>query len=182
MVNLGLVKDFKSCPLEIPRLSFDPFPETGQTRPELRSWPVKEGVIWELILPRDPEKDIESWVADTAHIISGLNKLAWCVDTHQLIPLFNLPLDKALREWGRLFWPRFRHDCIFYFSSKSHDSIIRQVLLEWGRSETTICFRNRYDLTIEPADIPTADQNPSRHGIVRSILRSPLKLIRTRKN
>lgn len=126
----------------------------------LRSWPEGEAQEWELIIARLPEETSCEWVKRVARILTDLKGYVWCVNTHDLIQVFQLPLDKALEQWNIFFWPDFKFDSLFYFKAKDDAEFIRQVLLQWQRNETTICFRDRYDLTTaRPPDVNEKSRN-----------------------
>lgn len=182
MVNLGLVKDFKDCPPGIPRLSFRV--PSGKTRHAalLRSWPERDVQEWELIIARFPEETPCEWVKRAAGILAGLKGYVWCVNTHDLIQVFQLPLDRALDEWNRFFWPVFKFDSLFYFKAEDDADLIRKVLLQWQKNQTTICFRNRYDLTTaQPPDVKEESQGVRDKSLVRKF-KHPFRLLRSGKS
>ncbi|WP_045216745.1 hypothetical protein [Desulfonatronovibrio magnus] len=175
MVNLGLVKDFKSCPPEIPRLSFCLPPDSSDNLPVLKSW-VQQGTrLWDLTYPMLHGQSLNQWVQNLTSVLMNLKAYSWCVNTSDLIHVFHLPLDKALASWGELFWPLFNNDCLFYFVASNDADLIKPVLKKWEKTETIICFRNRYDLTIErPVEYPV--RTGFKAGIM-AMLKAPLNRI-----
>ena len=149
MVNLGLIKDFNTCPAEIPRLSFCVPPDYCGKTTLLRSWIHRDVRMWELMVPRDPGESPQAWFDRLAGVLKGLNSHAWCVNTRDLVQSLQLPLNKSLQEWGRLFWPKFKLDCLFYFTAENQGQLIRQKFLEWEKKETIVCFRQKNDLTMD---------------------------------
>lgn len=181
MVNLGLVKDFNSCPSDTPRLCFCPPSELYDEVPLLKSWTHKEEQLWELIIPNSSRIEIHAWIQNISQILQHLNKYQWCVNTHDLVHVFQLPLDKALYEWGRHFWPIFKFDSIFYFEADSDAQIIRDIFLEWEKKETNICYRKRYDLTISEPPARNA-YSPETTVKQTGIFKNPLNFLSTGKN
>ncbi len=120
--------------------------DCGKAVTLLRSWPHNEIQMWELIVPRNAGENSEKWMSRLAGIIKNLGGHAWCVNTHDLVRNFQMPLDSALQEWGRHFWPRFKHNSVFYFTAGNDAGLIRQNFLKWHKKETNVCFRERYDL------------------------------------
>lgn len=152
-------------------------PGRDKTSPVLRSWPEGDIQEWELIIARFPEETPFEWVKRVTRILAGLKGYVWCVNTHDLIQVFQLPLDKALEQWNTFFWPEFKFDSLFYFKAEDDTEFIRQVLLQWQRNETTICFRSRYDLTAaQPAEVNEKSRNvPEKSGIWK--LKHPFSLL-----
>jgi hypothetical protein len=148
MVNLGLIKDFNDCPVEIPRLSFSLPPDRAGSDPLLKCRLHGEAEMWDLTVPRSQGESAPEWMARLAETVMNLGQHAWCVNTHDLARTLQMPLDQALGEWGRFFWPRFRFDCVFYFSAGSDGDLIRKFFQDWQKKETRVCFREKYDLAI----------------------------------
>ncbi|EFI35083.1 hypothetical protein Dthio_PD2477 [Desulfonatronospira thiodismutans ASO3-1] len=157
MVNLGLTREPDSCPILFARLGFA-LPAGEDTRgPLLRSWPVQQDRIWELFFPLQQDQDHAAWARDLAACLKGLGQSRWCVDTHGLVQIFNLPLEKSLSRWGELFWPHFRMDSVFVFATGNDDHMVREVLESWHRRETNICLRRHYDFTLQEINDPALD-------------------------
>ncbi|RQD64725.1 MAG: hypothetical protein D5R98_03955 [Desulfonatronovibrio sp. MSAO_Bac4] len=137
--------------------------------------------MWELIVPNNSKIEIHSWTQNISQILQRLNKYQWCVNTHDLVHVFQLPLNKALYEWGRHFWPVFRFDSVFYFKADNDAQIIRNIFLEWEKKETNICYRKRYDLTI--SDSPARNAHLPETTIKQAkIFKNPWNFLKTGKN
>ena len=181
MINLGLVKDFNSCPAKIPRLSFcvPPGCESGMNL--LKSWPEQDGQAWELVVPRLLGEEPGLWLKRLAGILDNLKVYVWCVNTHELTRVLQLTLDKTMEHWSDFFWPNFMFDSIFYFKTEQEVDSIRQILIKWHKSETLICFRQRYDLTIEKVqDAPPEIENKPENNFTR-IFKVPFDYLRIGK-
>ena len=98
--------------------------------------------------------DHAAWAQELSVCIKGLGQTRWCVNTHDLVQVFNLPLDKSLIRWGELFWPHFLLDSIFIFVAREDEAIVREVLEMWHRRETNICLRRHYDFTVQGKQTP----------------------------
>ena len=146
MVNLGLVRDFESCPTETTRLAFS----LSQGNQDQNLFKIKAGLNtsqWKLTIHRKAGEESGPWIVRSAKIIEDLGIHKWCVNTHDLAVSLGRPLDKALQVWGNNFWPNFRGNCLFFFETGNDVKFIRQVLLRWEKSHTLVCFRSYYDLT-----------------------------------
>lgn len=167
MVNLGLIKDFKSCSAGVPRLCFCAPQGSDGKMTLLKSW-LDQGIrVWELVIPRWSDEKPEQWIRRLSGVIKNLGQYTWCLSTRDLIQNLHLPLDQALKEWGRLFWPHFRQDSLFYFTAENQAQIIRQIFFHWQNNDTIICFREKYDLTMDQ----TPDIYPGKQdGSVRHFL------------
>ncbi len=163
MVNLGLTQDLDSCPSLFPRLGFT-LPANEDVRgPLLKSWPSQHSRAWELFFPIQKNLDHAAWVLELSACIRGLGQTRWCIKTHDLVQVFNLPLDKSLARWGELFWPNFRLDSVFVFTAGEDENLVREVLEMWHRRETNICLRSRYDFTVQDTKAPVHPPKQKRY-------------------
>ncbi|RQD78459.1 hypothetical protein [Desulfonatronospira sp. MSAO_Bac3] len=160
MINLGLTQDLDSCPIIFARLGFALPAHEKSSGPLLRSWPGEHGQLWELFFPLQKDQDHTSWVLELSACIKGLRQTRWCVNTHDLVQVFNLPLDRSLASWGDLFWPHFRMDSVFVFATGNDDHLVREVLDSWHRRETNICLRSHYDFTVQETSPPVKNRPP----------------------
>lgn len=128
------------------------------------------------MVPRRTGEGVQDWVSRMARVVSNLGGYAWCVNTHELVQKLQLPVDKALQEWGGFFWLDFRKDSLFYFKTGQDADLIRPILEKWQRNETIICFRDRYDLTRER--LPMVISEPDRLSVSRFLkfFRPPFNL------
>ena len=181
MINLGLIKDFNSCPVTIPRLSFCVPPGYDPGMNLLKSWPEQDEQAWELVVPRLQGEDPGIWFKRLTGTLVNLKVYAWCVNTHELIRILQLSLDKTLEHWSDYFWPNFKFDSIFYFKSETDVDKIRQILIKWHKTEPLICFRERYDLTIEKVlDAPSEKEKKPENNFKR-MFNGPLSYLRAGK-
>lgn len=148
----------------------------------LKSWPEQETQVWELAVPRNPDERPDIWIKRLSRVVDNLGGYAWCVNTQELVQNLQMPPGEALHEWGRFFWPAFKGDGLFFFTADSHGEIIRQQFLKWQASETTICFRRKYDLTLEqsPGICSKKTDGSIRHFL--NPLKETLGLLRQDKN
>lgn len=181
MVNLGLIKDFKSCPAEVPRLSFCLPRDCEGQMTLLKSWLYQGIRVWELVIPRGSDEKPEQWISRLSGVIKNLGQYTWCLSTRDLIQNLHLPPDQALKEWGRLFWPHFRHDSLFYFTAENQAQIIRQIFFQWQNNDTIICFRKKYDLAVDQSpDIYALKQDRSVKHFLN--FKDPFGLLKQGKN
>lgn len=181
MINLGLVKAFNLCPPEIPRLSFCLPAGLEGPSPVLKSWLEEDERIWELIVAGDNEQSPEQWAWKLCSVLKSLGKPAWCVNTHDLIQIFRLPLDRALEKWGELIWPMNPCNCVIYFKAGQDLEILQQIFALWVKKHTNVCFRSKYDLTrYEPPQ--TQAPPPSAASRIRSVIKTPAEMIRPGRN
>ena len=158
MVNLGLTRHLDSCPALYSRLGFAlPADEKGRG-PLLRSWPSQQDRFWELLFPILKDQDHAAWAQELSACMKGLGQTRWCINTHDLVQVFNLPLDKSLARWGELFWPSFRMDSVFVFTVSDDEKLVRDVLEMWHRRETNLCLRSHYDFTVQDTRSPVQDK------------------------
>ncbi len=157
MVNLGLSRDLDSCPILFARLGFT-LPANEDVRgPLLKSRLSQQGRVWELFFPIQKDQDHAAWVLELSACIKGLGQTRWCIKTHDLVQVFNLPLYNSLARWGELFWPNFRMDSIFIFTVSDDENLVRKVLKIWHRRRTNICLRRHYDFTLQEINAPVQD-------------------------
>ncbi|WP_291318340.1 hypothetical protein [Desulfonatronospira sp.] len=157
MINLGLTRELDSCPILYSRLGFELPTGEDTGGPLLRSWPSEYARTWELFFPLQKDQDHAEWAMELSTCIEGLGQTRWCVNTHDLVRVFNLPVDKALARWGDLFWPHFTMDSVFVFTVKDDVHLVREVLEIWHRRETNICLRRHYDFTLQEISDPAQD-------------------------
>ncbi|WP_291321702.1 hypothetical protein [Desulfonatronospira sp.] len=156
MVNLGLAWNPESCPLYFSRLFFVSSADQEKL-PVLNSWPQEEHRIWELIFPIKENQDQADWVLELSRCLKGLSQSRWCISTPDLVQVFNLPLDKALARWGELFWPNYRLDSVFIFTTGDDPALVRDILKMWHSRQTNICMRSHYDFTVPDGQSPLQD-------------------------
>ncbi|MFW5730599.1 MAG: hypothetical protein ACOCV7_03020 [Desulfonatronovibrionaceae bacterium] len=181
MINLGLVKAFNLCPAEIPRLSFRLPAGLEGASPVLKSWLEEDERIWELIVAREDQQSPAQWAGLVCSVLQGLGKPAWCVNTHDLIQVFRLPLDRALEKWGETVWPMNPCNCVLYFKTGQDREILQQIFAMWVKKHTNVCFRSKYDLSRYQPPRPETPP-PSASSRIKSIIKTPADMLRTGRN
>lgn len=159
MVNLGFVRDFNSCPTDLPRIFLPELIQDQSSYPTIKSWPHHDNRVWELHYYVSPNKPAEAWTADLAKCLTNLHLHQWCLNIFDLINIFQLPLDQAMSKWGSLFWPEYNVDAIVYLPVKDEKDIIKKEVQKWEKSFTHLVLRPKYDLTLRSVDEQQNEQN-----------------------
>ncbi|GEM_PF-1146888 len=179
MINLGLARNFESCPDRFARLSFLlPVGEENKG-PLLAAHPAGSRHVWHLYFPCKANQNKASWARELALCLQCLGHSNWCLNTHDLAEVMELPLDEALRSWGELFWPYFIRDSVFIFTAGDDPMVIKEILGLWHRSMTCVCLRRQYDLTeqeFSPSQAPGTGH--TRSGLWKKLI-FPAYLLRT---
>ncbi len=157
-------------------------PEYRQDMTLLKSWLDRDVRVWELVVPRYPEESPEQWIYRLATVVQNLGGQAWCVNTHELVRNLQMPMDKALLEWGRHFWPCFKKNSLFFFKAENDARLIRQRFLQWQKENTLMCFRRRYDMTVEQSPASFSERKTGPVGRFFRSFRTSIGLCGQEKN
>ena len=158
MVNLGFVRDFNSCPTDLPRI-FLSLGAHGHAPLQLFSYPYLDNRVWELHYYASPNRPAKVWATDLANCLIKLQLHQWRLNIFDLVNIFHLPLSQAMPKWGDLFWPEYNVDAIVYLPVREEKETINKEVLRWEKSFTHLALRPKYDLTLRPADEQQNEQN-----------------------
>ena len=166
MVNLGFVRDFKSCPKDLPRIFFSPG-VYGHAPLQLFSYPYQDKQIWELHYHASPDKSATDWAAELIKCLKNLHLYKWCLNVFDLVDIFHLPLEQALLKWGAIFWPEYNVDAIVYLPVREEKEIINKAALRWEKSFTHLVVRSKYDLTLKSENEENTYQGKKSSGLFK---------------
>ena len=166
MVNLGFVRDFKSCPKELPRIFLFSAAQ-GHAPLQLFSYLYQDVRIWELHYYVSPDKPAKVWATDLAKCLIKLRVREWCLNVFDLVNIFHLPLSQAMLKWGAIFWPEYNVDAIVYIPVREDKEIINKEVLRWEKSFTHLVLRSKYDLTLKPEDEEKTYQDKKALGLFK---------------
>jgi len=123
MVNLGFVRDFNSCPTDLPRI-FLSLGAHGHAPLQLFSYPYLDNRVWELHYYASPNRPAKVWATDLANCLIKLQLHQWRLNIFDLVNIFHLPLSQAMPKWGDLFWPEYNVDAIVYLPVREEKETI----------------------------------------------------------